>query len=132
MKDSSLAEQIIAHVSRIIDAKITDNNIKIIKLTTEGISDVYQLFSDSLARYLDPNVHYSEEQLRDLREQVLNRFDDVISTIIAQQPLVLNLAQSAGLPFYCHCCSTFVAAHCDILTNKEKILLWKRIISKII
>ncbi|MGR6438266.1 hypothetical protein ACU42Y_02130 [Proteus mirabilis] len=47
MKDSSLAEQIIAHVSRIIDAKITDNNIKIIKLTTEGISDVYQLFSDS-------------------------------------------------------------------------------------
>lgn len=105
MKDSSLAEQIIAHVSRIIDAKITDNNIKIIKLTTEGISDVYQLFSDSLARYLDPNVHYSEEQLRDLREQVLNRFDDVISTIIAQQPLVLNLAQSAGLPFYCHCCA---------------------------
>ncbi len=65
-------------------------------------------------------MHYSEEQLRDLREQVLNRFDDVISTIIAQQPLVLNLAQSAGLPFLLPLLRTFVAAHCDILTNKEK------------
>ncbi|WP_286145904.1 hypothetical protein [Shigella sp. FC1967] len=60
---------------------------------------------------------------KDLREQVLNRFDDVITTIVSQQPLVLNLAQSAGLPFYCHCCALFVAAHYDILTNKDKLEL---------
>lgn len=65
--------------SRIIDAKITDNNIKIIKLTTEGISDVYQLFSDSLARYLDSMCIIQKNNYEDLREQVLNRFDDVIS-----------------------------------------------------
>lgn len=123
MKDSSLAEQIIEHVSRIIDAKIADNNVQIIKLTTEGISDVYQLFSDTLHRYLDPKAHYSEQQKKDLREQVLNRFDDVISTITAQQPLVLDLAKAAGLPFYCHCCALFVAAHCDILINKEQLEL---------
>lgn len=123
MKDSSLASQIIQHVSRIIDAKITDNNVHIIKLTTEGISDVYQLFSDSLNRYFDPQITYSQIQRDDLREQVLNHFDNVITTIIAQQPLVLNLAQAAGLPFYCHCCALFVAAHCDILTNKDKLEL---------
>lgn len=123
MKDSSLAEQIIEHVSRIIDAKIADNNVEIIKLTTEGIADVYQLFSDSLSHYIEPPTHYSEQQKQDLREQVLNRFDDVISTIIAQQPLILNLAQSAGLPFYCHCCALFVAAHSDILTNRETLEL---------
>ncbi|MER1959597.1 hypothetical protein KC821_00615 [Proteus vulgaris] len=121
MKDRSLADQIIEHVSHIIDAKITDNNVKIIKLTTEGVSDVYQLFSDTLSRYLDPNANYSEQQKKDLQEQVLNRFDDVITTVISQQPLVLNLAQSAGLPFYCHCCALFVAAHCDILTNKDSL-----------
>lgn len=123
LKDTSLANQIIEHVSRIIDAKITDNNVQIIKLTTEGISDVYKLFSDTLHNYLDPQTTYSEQQLKDLREQVLNRFDDVIATIVAQQPIVLNLAQSAGLPFYCHCCALFVAAHCDILTNKDKLEL---------
>lgn len=123
MKDSSLANQIIEHVSRIIDAKIADNNVKIIKLTTEGIADVYQLFSDSLTRYLDPAMRYSAQQKQDLREQVLSRFDDVITTIVSQQPLVLNLAQSAGLPFYCHCCALFVAAHYDILTNKDKLEL---------
>lgn len=123
MKDSSLAEQIIEHVSRIIDAKITDNNIQIIKLTTEGISDVYQLFSASLHRYLDPKASYSKQQKQDLREQVLNRFDNVISTITAQQPLVLDLAKAAGLPFYCHCCALFVAAHCDILINRTPLEL---------
>ncbi|MEQ4924725.1 insecticidal delta-endotoxin Cry8Ea1 family protein [Proteus hauseri] len=121
MKDSSLATQIIEHVSRIIDAKITNNNIEIIKLTTEGITDVYQLFSDSLNRYLEPQTHYSAQQQQDLREQVLNRFDDVITTIISQHPTILNLAQSAGLPFYCHSCALFVAAHNDILTNKKAL-----------
>lgn len=121
MKDDSLAEQIIAHVSQIIDAEITQNNIKIIKLSIEGITSVYQLFSDSLNNYLEPKVYYSNKQQQDLRDQVLNRFDDVIAAIIAQQPLILNLAQSAGLPFYCHSCALFVAAHSDILTNKKAL-----------
>ena len=37
-------------------------------------------------------MHYSETQLRDLREQVLNRFDDVISTIIAQQTISIKFS----------------------------------------
>ncbi|MBG3130170.1 hypothetical protein I4674_10235 [Proteus mirabilis] len=123
MKNESSANQIIEHVSRIIDNKIAKSNFATIKLTTEGISDVYQLFSDSFARYLDPTMNYSAQQKKDLREQVLNRFDNVISIIVYQQPLVLNLAQSAGLPFYCHCCALFVAAHYDILTNRDKLEL---------
>lgn len=123
MKNESSAKQIIEHISHIIDNKIAENNVETIKFTTEVISNVYQLFSDSFARYLDPTMNYSTQQKKDLREQVLNHFDAVIYIIVSQQPLVLNLAQSAGLPFYCHCCALFVAAHCDILTNRDKLEL---------
>lgn len=115
-KLTSHPEDMRKELAAITGKMIDENNFKIIILQTQGIHNFYQDFQRTLEQYLN-------KRQSDLRNQVLMKFENVISVAKANLPTLLNLNEQAGLPLYCQAAALIIQSYKDILLNSKELSL---------